>query len=259
MRRGAGKAGSGARVRRNSPEKAYGDDLAYIHDVGYGDFARNSAPGLLKILKRNGITEGLIVDLGCGSGIWARALCDAGYDALGIDYSQAMVRLAKKHVPRARFLAGSFLEIKLPSCDAVTSLGECFNYQSDARNDPVRLSGLFHRIYGSLKPGGLFIFDVAAPGRGRGPRLRHFEGIDWVILLEVDEDQKNRRLTRSITTFRKMGRLYRRNQEIHRLRLYDRFAIAGELRRIGFSVRTLRSYGRQRLPNGCFGFLARKS
>ena len=28
--------------------EAYKDDLAYIHDVGFGDFARNSAPGLLR-------------------------------------------------------------------------------------------------------------------------------------------------------------------------------------------------------------------
>jgi hypothetical protein len=50
----------------------YREDLAYIHDVGFGDFALGSAPGILRILARNGIREGLVVDLGCGSGLWAR-------------------------------------------------------------------------------------------------------------------------------------------------------------------------------------------
>lgn len=44
----------------------YREDLAYIHDVGYGDHARQSAAGILEILAQNGVREGLIVDLGCG-------------------------------------------------------------------------------------------------------------------------------------------------------------------------------------------------
>ncbi|HWN98556.1 MAG TPA: class I SAM-dependent methyltransferase, partial [Blastocatellia bacterium] len=55
----------------------YEKDLAFIHDVGFGEWARKSAPGILEILKQNGICEGLIIDLGCGSGLWAQALTKA--------------------------------------------------------------------------------------------------------------------------------------------------------------------------------------
>src|SRR5262245_34869396 len=68
---------------------AYREDLAYIHDVGHGDFARDAAPGLLALLRRQGIREGLVVDLGCGSGIWAEILVREGYRVLGIDLSPA--------------------------------------------------------------------------------------------------------------------------------------------------------------------------
>ena len=34
----------------DSNSAAYEADLAYIHDTGYGDFAKNAAPSLLKIL-----------------------------------------------------------------------------------------------------------------------------------------------------------------------------------------------------------------
>ncbi|HYV03249.1 MAG TPA: class I SAM-dependent methyltransferase, partial [Blastocatellia bacterium] len=71
--------------------KAYKADLAYIHDVGFGDFAKNSAPGLLEILRQNGIETGLVVDLGCGSGIWARELSKIGYSVFGVDISPAMI------------------------------------------------------------------------------------------------------------------------------------------------------------------------
>ena len=71
--------------------EAYKADLAYIHDVGFGDFARNSAPALLEMLRSNGVSKGLVVDLGCGSGLWARELSDAGYGVLGVDISPAMI------------------------------------------------------------------------------------------------------------------------------------------------------------------------
>src|SRR5947209_4041797 len=82
---------------------AYATDLAYIHDQGYGQFARDSAPGVLKILRQNGIKDGPVVDLGCGSGIWARALVDVGYRVIGVDISPAMIDLARRRVPEAEF------------------------------------------------------------------------------------------------------------------------------------------------------------
>jgi 2-polyprenyl-3-methyl-5-hydroxy-6-metoxy-1,4-benzoquinol methylase len=82
----------------------YKDDLAYIHDVGFGDFAKQSTPGLLKILRQSGITNGLVIDLGCGSGIWAQELIKAGYEVLGVDISTAMIELARKRAPQARFV-----------------------------------------------------------------------------------------------------------------------------------------------------------
>src|SRR6185369_15859003 len=125
---------------------AYKDDLAYIHDAGFGDFAKNSAPGLLEIFRQNAITTGLVVDLGCGSGIWARELSRAGYNVLGIDISPAMIEIARKRVPRAQFQTGSLLKTRIPQCDAVTSLGECMNYLFDRSNTITRLRRLFDRV-----------------------------------------------------------------------------------------------------------------
>ena len=60
--------------------RAYREDLAYVHGVGFDWFARGAAPGVLDILRGGGITDGLVVDLGCGSGIWVRELVRAGYE-----------------------------------------------------------------------------------------------------------------------------------------------------------------------------------
>jgi hypothetical protein len=122
----------------------------------------------------------------------------------------------------------------------------------------TQLRRLFGRIYTALKPGGVFMFDIAEPGRGKGPRQKHIEGKDWAVLVEVDEDSATRRLTRRITSFRKVGEFYKRDEEVHRLQLYRRSDIAKELREAGFRVRTLKSYGEQKMIPGCVGFLARK-
>jgi SAM-dependent methyltransferase len=238
---------------------AYRNNLAYIHDVGFGSFAKNSAPGLLKLLQHSGIAAGLVVDLGCGSGVWASELSQAGYEVTGIDISRAMIAMARKRVPAADFRVASLLTAELPHCVAVTSLGECLNYLFDETNNLRRLRRLFRRVYDALKPGGVFIFDVAEPGRGKGPHQKHFEGPDWAVLLEVEEDHRTNQLTRGITLFRKVGELYRRDEEVHRLQLYSRSEIARSLRSAGFRVHTLHSYGDQEMIKGCVAFLARKA
>jgi hypothetical protein len=48
--------------------------FACIHDAGVREFSTTAAPGLLRILCRNIITERLAVDLGCGRGRWANTL-----------------------------------------------------------------------------------------------------------------------------------------------------------------------------------------
>jgi len=239
---------------------AYRGDLAYIHDVGYGYFATGAAPWLLALFQRNQIERGLVVDLGCGSGIWAQALGAAGYDVLGFDISPAMIALARKRAPKAEFRCESFLDVRLPPCAAVTAMGEILNYQFDERNNFQHLARLFRRIHDALPPGGLFVFDGAEPGRVPGGyRERNAAGADWACLSNSTEDQKQRTLTRDITTFRKVEKLYRRNHEVHRLRLFDREQVADELRKIGFRVRVIRGYGELRFPVGYVGFVARKA
>jgi SAM-dependent methyltransferase len=238
---------------------AYDRDLAYIHDTGFTGFARKAAPGLLRMLLENRIAGGLVVDAGCGSGVWARELTDRGYRVLGIDISAYMIRLAREQAPSAEFQVGSFLGAALPPCDAVTSIGECVNYAFDRRSGKQGLAEFFRRVYRALRPGGVFIFDIVEPGVADGASQRRFlEGADWAILLEVREDRRRKILTRQIVSFRRVGKAYRRSEEIHRLHLYSGSELLAELGRAGFKARLLSGYGRFRFAPAHVGFLARK-
>jgi SAM-dependent methyltransferase len=238
----------------------YKRDLAYIHDDGFTDFIKDAAPGLLQILRHSGKTKGLVVDLGCGSGIWARQLTLAKYKVLGVDISDAMIRLARKRAPKATFVTGSFLTMKLPPCVAVTALGEVVNYLFDPRNTQTEIGNFFRRVYETLRPGGVFVFDVAGPGRGgpEGVRRSFSTGRDWAILFRAEEDRKRGLLIRHMVTFRKVGKHYQRGEETHRLRLYSRPEVEKLLLGAGFQVRAVRGYGQTPFGPGVVGFVTRK-
>ena len=236
----------------------YGPDLAHIHDDGYGGFARDSASGLLSLLRKCGIPHGRIVDLGCGSGIFAKKLADAGYQLIGVDISAAMVELARRRVTQGTFYTGSLFAFCFPSCQAVTALGEVLNYCFDQTNSVASLKRAYRNIFDALQPGGLLVFDVALPGRCRGREQAFAKGRDWACLIQYEHNLRARRLTRRITTFRRVGRTYRRSEEVHCQQLYEAETIRGMLRDAGFNVRQVRRFGRQQLPEHVIGFIARK-
>ena len=236
----------------------YQEDLAYIHDVGHADFALRSAPGILDMLRENGVSDGLVVDLGCGSGLWARELTREGYRVLGIDISEAMVEIARRKAPGAEFRVGSLFEAPLPPCDAVTAISEVLNYLFDPENEERGLERLFGRVYEALRPGGVFVFDVLGPGQVQpGTTSRGWSaGEDWAVLNEKVEERGT--MTRRIVSFRKVGEHYRRDDEVHRVRLYEPEELSAELRLAGFRVRTMRAYGGYPLERGHAAFVARK-
>ncbi|MBX7219723.1 MAG: class I SAM-dependent methyltransferase [Blastocatellia bacterium] len=238
----------------------YNEDLAFIHDAGFGDYALNCAPGIVSTLQENHIRAGLVVDLGCGSGLLARELVRAGYQVLGIDISEEMVRIAKIRAPQAEFWVRSLFETELPSCQAATSIGECFNYLFDRENSPAILQGLFQRVYDALQPEGIFLFDNAEPGQTPpNQSVKGFtEGPDWLVLFEKREQPETALLTRRITTFRKVGEHYRRSDEMHEQRLYRTPDIADTLRRVGFRVHVCRKLGSYEAPAQHAFFVARK-
>ncbi len=237
----------------------YKEDLAFIHDVGFADYALKSAPGILAILQRMNIHKGLIVDLGCGSGLLTQELVKATYQVVGIDISESMIAIARKRLPEVEFLVGSFFKVNIPSCNAVTCVSECLNYLFDADNDYQTLVQLFNRIYTALAPGGVFIFDIAEPGQIDAKTKTFTQTDDWTVLVEKEEDKERRIFTRQITSFRKVGEHYRRSDELHQQRLYKATDLAKELHQVGFQVEISHSYGQYLLPKAHAALVAIKS
>jgi hypothetical protein len=85
------------------------------------------------------------------------------------------------------------------------------------------------------------------------------EGEDWVVLVEKEEYAGRRTLTRRIVSLRKLRKRCRRDDEVHRVRLYEPSEISGRLRRAGFQTRMIRAYGRYPLAKGHAAFVVRKA
>jgi len=237
---------------------AYRTDLAYIHDIGYGGIAVAAARRLITELTNAGCRDGTVVDLGCGTGILAGHLVKAGYRVIGIDVSEAMVARARPTVPDAEFRVGSFVSTDLPACVAVTAVGEVLNYGFDTANDHDARVRLFERVHHALVPGGLLMFDVAGPER-KQPHRTFAEGPDWAVLVEADLEAATGVLRRTITSFRQIDTLFRRDVDIHRLMLLDQSTLLRSLRSVGFEAEVMSGYDAVPLPKGIAPFLCRKS
>lgn len=233
----------------------YRDDLAYIHVDGYGFHWEGAADAIIGWLKQNGVLSGLVVDLGCGGGQWLARLNKAGYDTCGVDISPSMIQLAKKASPSSSFICGSFADIELPACDAVTSLGEPLNYLNSGPAIRRTMKNVFH----ALRRDGSFIFDVRHPTTNTATAVEtHRKSKDWFCHSRAEESETGK-LVRYITTFRRnIGGSYDRDEEVHRLKLFPRAEMMKWLREIGFRVQVRNSYGPYQLGPRQSVFLCRK-
>ncbi|WP_412537737.1 methyltransferase domain-containing protein [Longispora sp. K20-0274] len=114
------------------------------------------------------IGGGPVADVGCGPGHTTALLRELGADAFGIDLSPAMVEIARREHPGARFEVGSMTDLQVGdgSLAGVLSWWSLIHIPDEAVPGVV---GQFHRV---LRPGGVLAigFHVGAePGPDDDP------------------------------------------------------------------------------------------
>ena len=128
------------------------DDIPYAEWCGY----------LAGLLEEYGIQDGLVADLGCGTGKLTRLLAGRGYDMIGIDLSGEMLEIAreKSGPEEILYLMQDMREFELyGTVRAIVSICDSMNYLM-GREELVRVLGLANNY---LDPGGIFIFDLNTP------------------------------------------------------------------------------------------------
>ena len=103
-----------------------------------------------ELLPKNAI----VLDVGCGAGVpVARFLIDSGFKVVGIDFSENMLRLARKSVPEAVFIKKDMnkLDFKENSFDGMTAFYSIIHVPREGH------SSLFTNFQRILKPGGIML------------------------------------------------------------------------------------------------------
>lgn len=98
-----------------------------------------------------------IVEIGCGTGILAKKMMEAGYDYLGVDLYPEMLDIARKEANSDRFIQGDMRNLKLSrTFDCAMITGRSLAYIVNN----TEIISTFQHINHLLKNHGFFIFDL---------------------------------------------------------------------------------------------------
>lgn len=194
----------------------------FMDNVPYEEWA----DWLEAIFREQGIFEGLVLDLGCGTGSMTEALAERGYDMTGIDVSEEMLEIAMNKREESGhdilYLMQDMREFELyGTVRAVVSVCDSVNYILDKEE----LEACFRLVNNYLDPGGLFVFDFNTDykyreimGQQTIAENREDSSFIWENYYYEDEQINEYELTLFI---QEEEDIYRKYQEIHYQRGYD--------------------------------------
>ena len=173
-------------------------------------------------LKEYGIADGLVCDIGCGTGSMTMRLAKAGYDMIGIDNSEEMLLMAREKAGESEilYLQQDMREFELyGTVRACVSVCDCVNYVLEEDE----LTDVFRLVNNYLDPKGIFVFDF-------NTTYKYEQVIGDTVIAENREDcsfiwenyyHEEERINEYVVTFFiKEGELFRRFEETHYQRGY---------------------------------------
>ncbi len=190
---------------------------------------------LVKTLHEEGITQGLVCELGCGTGRMTRLLAQSGYDLIGMDASQEMLSIARTQDSTGiLYLEQDMRELELyGTVRAVISVCDTINYLLEDED----LLRVFRLVNNYLDPGGIFLFDLNTEYKfrelmGTQTFCEHRE--EGSLIWENYYDRKERVNEYALTMFlRREQGLYQKYEEVHYERCYTLSEVTGLLQRAG--------------------------
>jgi ubiquinone/menaquinone biosynthesis C-methylase UbiE len=137
-------------------------EFAVVYDLFMDNIPYESwSVYVIDLLKEYGINDGLILDLGCGTGTMTELLAAEGYDMIGVDCAADMLNVAMEKREQSGhnilYLNQDMREFELyGTVKAVVSICDCLNYITEEEE----LLTVFQLVNNYLDPGGIFIFDM---------------------------------------------------------------------------------------------------
>lgn len=194
----------------------------FMDNIPYEDWGAY----VISLLREQGIEDGLILDLGCGTGSMTEILAREGYDMTGIDISPDMLQIAiEKRMESGAdilYLNQDMREFELyGTVRAIVSICDSMNYLLE-KEDLVQTLRLVNNY---LDPEGIFIFDLNTEYKyrellGQSTIAEDRQESSFIWDNSFDEETKINEYSLSLFIQEK-GELYRKYQETHYQRSYS--------------------------------------
>lgn len=237
----------------------YRPDLARVHHLGFGFHAELCAPGILALLAPLRARRGLVLELGCGSGLLTRRLVDAGHRVVATDASAAMLDLARAHVPEAEAIERLALpDDPLPPADAIVSVGHVLNYLGTE----AAIRQAIGATADALLPGGVLAVDLCdlAWGRARvGAPNAGWVDEDWALVTRFSVPSPDSFVREMAVFTRNPDGTWRRDDERHDNVLIDTATVPTLLAEHGVTASVGEGFGAEVLPEGLRAVVGRRA
>ncbi|MBP5607362.1 MAG: class I SAM-dependent methyltransferase [Lachnospiraceae bacterium] len=203
------------------------DEFAGVYDllmdnVPYKEWVHS----IINELRTAGIGDGLILELGCGTGTVCELMAEAGYDMTGVDNSPRMLDTAneKKRISGhdILYLLQDMREFELyGTMRAIICICDSINYLTD-KSDVLKC---FKLVNNYLDPGGLFIFDFNTIHKyrdiiGDAVIAENRDSCSFIWENEFDDEEDINDCLLTIYSRREDG-AYERSEEEHVQRGYE--------------------------------------
>ena len=213
----------------------------FMDNVPYHDWANY----LQDLLREYDIWDGLILDLGCGTGSMAEELAKRGYDMIGVDNAEDMLEIAMEKRMESGYdilyLLQDMREFELyGTVRGIVSVCDSVNYILEEDD----LLEVFRLVNNYLDPMGVFIFDFNTEYKYReilGERTIAEEREECSFIWENYYDEEDKINEYVLTLFLQEEEdedLYRKYQEQHFQRGYTLEEMKRLLQRAGLVFET---------------------
>jgi SAM-dependent methyltransferase len=232
-----------------SDDPYYRRDLALIHHLGFGFHADACAPGVLRLLEPALERDGLVLELGCGSGLLTKYLLDAGHRVVATDASPAMLDVARETAGGADLRRLTLPDDALPEADAIVGVGHVLNYLPDV----AAIERGLVAIGRAIRPGGVLAIDLCDLGWAReraDAPPRGWVGADWALVTEFSVPAPDRFVRQMATFIRDDDGSWRRGDERHDNVLIETDRVPALLAEAGVEATVRASFGSEELPAG---------
>ena len=221
------------------------NEFAYFYDEFNGEADYDALYSHIHSqLEAHGIRDGILADLGCGTGELTLMLTQAGYDMIGIDNSPDMLEVAQeKRVESGLdilYLMQDMREFELyGTVRAVVSICDCMNYILEEED----LLEVFCLANNYLDPGGIFVFDMNTPYKYReviGNTTIAENREEGSFIWENCFDEESQVNEYALTLFiKEEDDLYRKHEEFHYQKAYEPERVKELLEEAGLKVEAI--------------------